>query len=185
MTSRTPATPQEDETLESPRLRLEPFAERHLTPEYVAWLNDPDVTRFSEQRFRSHTLDTCRAYVAGVAAGPGRLWAIVSKTDGTHIGNIAISVDPNHRVADVSILVGEKAVWGRGFGLEAWNLVLDFAFGRLKMRKVTAGTLACNHAMLSIMRRSGMTEEGRRIRQCLVEGEEVDVVYYGLFRSGS
>ena len=29
--------------IRAPRLRLEPFAEAHLTARYVAWLNDPDA----------------------------------------------------------------------------------------------------------------------------------------------
>ena len=42
--------------LETPRLRLEPFAEAHLTERYVRWLGDPAVMKYSEQRFRTHTL---------------------------------------------------------------------------------------------------------------------------------
>lgn len=182
MTSHSADTAPQEAVLKSERLRLEPFSSRHLTPEYVAWLNDPVVTRFSEQRFRFHTVETCRAYVSAFETGPSRLWAIISSSSDRHIGNIAATVDQNHGVADVSILIGEKAVWGDGYGLEAWTRVLDFLLNRMQMRKITAGTLACNHGMLAVMRRSGMVEEGRRIRQCLVDGEEVDVVYYGLFR---
>ena len=66
-----------DHVLESERLRLEPFAERHLTPVYVSWLNDPDVTRYSEQRFRAHTIESCRDYVSAFENSANSLWAII------------------------------------------------------------------------------------------------------------
>ena len=49
------------------------------------------------------------------------------------------------------------------------------------MRKVTAGTMAENKSMLAVMRDVGMIEEGRRLRQFLFEGREVDMVYGALF----
>ncbi len=165
----------------SDRLRLEPFAEKHLTETYVSWLNDPEVTRFSEQRFRIHTLQSCREYASAVAASADELWAIVIDADARHIGNIVAHIDMNHRVTDIGIMVGERPVWGQGFGYEAWDRVVSHLLQERAMRKVTAGTLACNKAMLSIMQRSGMVEEGRRIRQQIVDGKEVDVIYFGRF----
>jgi hypothetical protein len=35
--------------------------------------------------------------------------------------------------------------------------------------------------MLGIMRKAGMVEDGRRPRQCLFEGREVDLVHAALF----
>ena len=52
--------------LETERLTLTPFnTERHLTERYVAWLSDPDVVRYSEQRHRTHTLASCRHFAEG------------------------------------------------------------------------------------------------------------------------
>jgi RimJ/RimL family protein N-acetyltransferase len=51
------------------------------------------------------------------------------------------------------------------------------------MRKVTAGTMAINEPMLRIMYASGMVEEGRRKRQFLVDGAEIDAVLVALFAS--
>jgi RimJ/RimL family protein N-acetyltransferase len=53
------------------------------------------------------------------------------------------------------------------------------------IRKVTAGTLAVNTAMLGVMRRAGMVEDGRRRHHCLFEGRAVDVVYAALFRDST
>lgn len=166
----------------TPRLRLEPFENRHLSLRYVGWLNDPEVVRFSEQRHRHHTMETNAAYVRSFENSPHYLWAIVEReSDLGHVGNISAYVDGANGTADVGILIGDKRAWGRGYGGEAWNAVCAFLLHEGRMRKVTGGTVATNAAMLAIMRRAGMREDGRRIRQMIVDGGEVDLVHMAMF----
>lgn len=169
--------------IETCRLRIEPFSEQHLTPRYVSWLNDPDVVRYSEQRHYQHTLESCRAYWLSFAGTPNYFCAIVERDERPrHIGNISVYVSPSHSVADVGIMIGEKALWGRGYASEAWNAICDYLLKVLVIRKVTAGTLSANSSMLKVMQRGGMVEDGRRVRHCLFEGKEVDMVHTALFR---
>lgn len=168
--------------LETARLRIVPFSEAHLTPRYVAWLNDREVVRYSEQRHRHHTIESCRDYWLSFVGTPHHFWAIVVRGDQLdHIGNINAYVDEKNRLADVGILIGEKAAWGKGYGLEAWKAVCGYLLSEKRMRKVTAGTMAANNGMLRIMERSGMIPDGRRLRHYLFEGEETDIVHMALF----
>jgi RimJ/RimL family protein N-acetyltransferase len=170
-------------TLETRRLRLVPFAETHLTARYVAWLNDPQVMRFSEQRHRQHTLATCASYWRSFTGSPNYLWAIeLSGHDTRHIGNVNAYVDKRNRVAELGILIGEREQWGQGLGREAWAAACDFLLNTAHLRKVTASTLAENRSMLAIMRATGMVEDGRRSRHVLLDGHEVDLVHAALFR---
>jgi RimJ/RimL family protein N-acetyltransferase len=115
---------------------------------------------------------------------PNYLWAIVAKdTSLGHIGNISAYVDKFNQVADVGILIGEKACWGKGSGSEAWKAVLDFLIFELKLRKVTAGTMSLNQGMINIALKCGMKEEGRRKSQFLYNGSEADLVMFALFRA--
>lgn len=167
--------------LSGAKCRLEPFAERYLSARYVGWLNAPDVVRHSEQRHRRHDLASCKSYAASFAGSPHFFWAIIANDEALgHIGNISAYVDATNRVADVGIMVGERAAWGRGYGTDAWLAACRYLLLDLNLRKVTAGTLANNLGMLSVMKRSGMCEEGRRRRQALWENTEVDVVEAGL-----
>ena len=170
-------------TLESARLRLVGFGPQHLTVRYVAWLNDREVVRYSEQRFRRHTMESCAAYVRSFGNTPHYLWAIEAHTPPLgHIGNLNAFVDERNRGADLGILIGEKGAWRQGLGREAWTAACAFLLRGARMRKVTAGTLASNAAMVAIMRAAGMAEDGRRVRHVVFEGKEVDVVHAALFR---
>ena len=173
----------ESPVIMTPRLRIVPFSEEYLTTRYVGWLNDPEVVRYSEQRHRKHTLESCRQYWQSFSGSPNYFWAITAQSEGVrHIGNINAYVDEANSVADVGILVGERAVWGKGYGLEAWKAVCDYLLNEAGVRKVTAGTLATNKGMLSVMERSGMRPDGCRVRQTLMEGVEVDIVYTAIFK---
>lgn len=168
--------------IETDRCWLCPFSAEHLTERYVGWLNDPDVVRHSEQRHRRHSLESCRAYMTSFEGSAHYFMAIVAKDAALgHIGNMNAYVDSPNGVADVGILVGEKRVWGQGYGSEAWIAFTRFLLTDAGLRKVTAGTLATNGGMLGIMRRAGMEIEATRRRQALVDGRETDVVYAALF----
>ena len=170
--------------LSGEKCRLEPFEAKHLSERYVGWLNAPDVVRHSEQRHRRHDLASCRSYAASFEGSPHFFWAIMANDDALgHIGNINAYVDSINRVADVGIMVGERAAWGRGYGTDAWLAACRYLLLKLNLRKVTAGTLGNNLGMLSVMKRSGMREEGRRRRQALWEDTEVDVVEAGVLRA--
>ena len=165
------------------RLRLVPFQEHHLSERYLSWLNDRELMRYSEQRHRTHTLESCRGYWRSFTGTPNYFWAIEETQDGLgHIGNLNAYVDRTNLLADLGIVIGERAAKGRGYGLEAWQAACGFLFRELAIRKVTAGTLAVNQAMLKLMDAAGMERDGERKRHYLVAGEEVALVYAALFR---
>jgi len=162
--------------------RVLPFTERHLTQRYVAWLNQPEVVKYSEQRHRQHSLDSCRAYFESFRGSPHEFLAVEADEPALgHIGNMAVAVDEANRVGDLSILIGERRAWGTGLASRAWIAVLEELLRSGRLRKVTAGTMAANTPMLRLMERSGMTIEGRRARQFLLDGAEVDMVFAARF----
>lgn len=153
-------------------LDIIPFSKEHLTENYVSWLNDPEITKYSEQRHYVHTLKSCLDYVLSRE----HLYAI--EVDRKHIGNIDIDFDENNKTADIAILLGE--CHNMGYGSHAFSLAIEESF-RLGARKVTCGTLSNNIPMQRIAESEGMVEDGRRSRHYLCQGEEVDLIYYALF----
>ena len=118
------------------RLLIEPFNERHLTKQYVGWLNDSMLMRFSEQRHKTHTLESCCAYWQSFAGTPNYFWAIEEVQAGLgHIGNINAYADKNNLLADVGILIGEKQALNKRYGSEAWVGVSDFLFQKAELVK--------------------------------------------------
>lgn len=160
---------------------LKPFLESDVTSTYVSWLNDPDVVKYSNQRFVEHTERSCRAYLGGFRRTP-HLFLSVRTLDGhLPIGTMTTYFEPDHGIADIGIMIGDKMKWGTGYGQDAWDTLLRHLVRTRQVRKVTAGTMAPNKAMIRVFERSGMHQEGRREKQLLLEGEEVDVLYFARF----
>jgi ribosomal-protein-alanine N-acetyltransferase len=165
----------------TPRLRLRPFQAADISATYLGWLNDPEVTRFSNQRFRRHTVESCAAYLASFDGFRNSFLLIEQLQDHRPIGTATVYRNRLHGTADIGLMVGERRCWGQGYGREAWQALLDALLREEGMRKVTGGTAQPNQAMVRIMEQSGMTLEAVRARQELIEGQSVDLLYYACF----
>lgn len=172
-----------DKKIVGDRLFLSPFREEDATGDYVSWLNDPVVVRYSNQRFRRHDRASCLAYLNSFVGSDNAFLAIRTMDNNKMIGTMTAYVSLHHGTADMGLLIGERALWGRGFGLEVWNLLLTYLLQECKLRKVTAGTLRCNVGMVRVMERSGMQLEAVRAQQELVDGEPQDILYFAKFRA--
>jgi [ribosomal protein S5]-alanine N-acetyltransferase len=168
--------------LRGEQVGLRPFEIGDITARYLGWLNDPQVVRFSNQRFVRHDQDSSRKYLQSFT-GSDNLFLCMYRLDGGEaIGSMTAYVARHHGTVDVGILIGERSVWGRGYGQDAWNLLVGWLLHRPEIRKVTAGTVACNGPMLKLMERSGMRLEGARKAQEIIESQPQDVLYYARFR---
>jgi ribosomal-protein-alanine N-acetyltransferase len=162
---------------------LEPFTAADISDQYLGWLGDPDVVRFSNQRFRVHTRESSLAYL-GSFSGSGNLFlGIRLAEDRRLVGTITAYRSQPHQTADMGILIGERACWGRGIGLDAWSCLMDYLLNACHLRKVTGGTLRCNVGMVRIMERSGMLLEAVRVQQELVDQVPQDALYYAKFHA--
>ncbi len=163
-------------------VRLVPFEERHIRDDYIGWLNDKELMRYSRQRRIHHDRENCLEYLKGFRSTANHFWSIERRSDGKQIGTMTAYIDRENRVADVGILIGAPGARGTGLGREAWGLALDHLFRSEDMRKVTGGASAANAPMIRIFEHWGMLLEGTRRKQDLIDGEPCDVVLFGILR---
>lgn len=165
------------------KTRLVRFDSTDITDRYLNWLNDPTIVRFSNQRFKRHSIESSRAYLASFEDTDNLFLSIRRITGGDSIGTLTVYAAMPHGTADIGILIGAAQEWGCGYGLDAWKTASDWLIAQCCMRKVTGGTLSCNEGMRKIFERSGMHLEGTRRAQELVEGIPMDTLYYARFRN--
>jgi ribosomal-protein-alanine N-acetyltransferase len=161
---------------------LRAFTESDITATYLAWLHDKEALRFSNQRFREHSPETCLSYLRSFDHSSNLFLAVISNETQTMVGTMTAYIQEPHSTADMGILIGDRSTWGKGFGSDAWISLLNFLLTERKIRKVTGGTLSGNKGMISIMERSGMHLEGSRKAQEITDGEFQDTLYYAKFR---
>jgi RimJ/RimL family protein N-acetyltransferase len=168
--------------IETQRLKILPFNESFISQKYLAWLNDKELLKYSEQRRYTHDYNSSLSYIKSFENSKNVLAAIFLKDSGAHIGNINAYIDVHNKVADMGILIGDPIVQGKGIGLEAWISLMYYIFQKNDVRKITAGTMALNTAMLKIMDSSGMHRETIKDKQFLVGATEVDLISSAIFK---
>jgi ribosomal-protein-alanine N-acetyltransferase len=168
----TTKTPDGRVRIDAPRLYLREVVPSDATERYAAWMNDPEVTRFMETRSTSHTVQDLRQYIEAMRRKPDTLFlAIVLRDGDRHIGNIKLGpVERVHRSADVALMIGDKASWGRGYAAEVIAAVSDHAFQHLGVRKLTAGCYAGNVGSRRAFEKAGYHIEATRRSQYFCDG---------------
>ena len=146
-------------------------------------MKDPDVNKYLEARFESWPIKKLKEYVRRVKSDPNCIFmAIVLKEDNMHIGNLKLVIDRNHKYADVSIFIGEKAYWGKNIAPEALSSVVRYSFKKLKLHKLIAETYEVNKGSINAFKKAGFIIEGRRKRQYLYNGNYIDSILLGIVR---
>lgn len=170
-----------DFVLSGDKVLLKPFSTSDINDAYIGWLNDPKVVRFSNQRFLKHDRESCVRYQASFEGTDNLFMSVRRLSDDRPIGTVTAYVARHHGTVDVGIMIGDQSVWGMGYGQDAWRTMTNWLLGREDIRKLTAGTLACNFGMIKLMERSGMSLEAVRKAQEIIEGRPEDILYYAKF----
>jgi [ribosomal protein S5]-alanine N-acetyltransferase len=164
---------------------LRPLTPGDLNERYLGWINDPEVTRYTETGvFPSTAADLERYYRNVASSKTDVMFAIVHKRSGRHVGNVKLgSIHWIHRTATMGILIGDKAFWGKGVGLEATRLMAEYGFERLNLHRINLGVFVEHQAAVRCYERAGFKIEGRLREDLFQGGEHKDRLWMGLLRS--
>lgn len=167
--------------MSEPRVKLRPHTEADL-PNYVAWLNDPEVTEFTAIESGNATLEGEREWFARVSdpACRDRNWAI--EIDGRHIGNCALHLDETGGVGGFGIIIGDKTMWGKGYGAAALREVLRIGFEEIGLQRIFLHAFSKNLRGLRCYEKCGLRREGFLRRHRLKRGEWMDIVCMAILR---
>ncbi|MCB1509495.1 MAG: GNAT family N-acetyltransferase [Hyphomicrobiaceae bacterium] len=168
--------------VEAERIYLRPLTVADCSADYVGWLNDPEVSRFLETRHSEQTQASVEGFVSAVNARPNEhLFGIFLRDGDRHIGNIKVGpVGSYHPVGDVSLLIGARDCWGKGFASEAIAAVSRHALGHLGAKKLSASMYEPNQGSCKAFLKAGYKQEGLRRQHYMLDGALCDVIELGL-----
>jgi RimJ/RimL family protein N-acetyltransferase len=142
-------------------LRLLRPSDVHLG--YVNGLNDSAVNRFLVGvRSRRQTLEGVRSYVRRNMDSPNDyLFGIFLKRTNTYVGTIRLSeINLFHFCATIGICIFDrKNGWGHGYGREATESLVNFAFKKLGLHYLEGGAYLANKASVKMFLAAGFKKE--------------------------
>ena len=175
--------------LSGEKCRLKPFDEKHLRdPKYLGWLHDPEVVKslnlpsYLENPISFKQVET---YCRSLWGSSNDLFcALHLIEDDSFIGTVkAGHIDWYSGTADLGVMIGSKQMWGRGIASEALTLLAAYLFKVAKLRRLTAGVMANNPAMIRVFEKLGFQREGVFRKQDRLGDEYIDHVHLGCLRN--
>ena len=152
-------------TIETDRLILRQFTMEDAEPMFRNWANDDEVTKHLTWPTHSDvevTKMVLSDWTSHYAEPDFYNWAIVLKENGPEpIGSIAVvRITEKTRCAAMGYCMS-RAHWRKGVMPEALKAVVDFLFSEVGFNRIEAEHDVNNPASGRVMRKCGMTYEGR------------------------
>ncbi len=163
-------------------LYLRALDQRDISQTYCDWLNDSAVNRFLETRYVEQTLSGIAEFVtAKNASNDEYLFGIFLTNSHRHIGNIKLGpIRMRHRLAEVSLFIGDKSVWGKGVASRTIATVTTFGFEQLGLNKLVATMYSENSGSTKAFLKAGWQQECTLKDHYVFEGRPMDLVMVGM-----
>ncbi len=169
--------------LKGERISLSPLRYENIYTHF-SWSNDPELNRYdSELPFIEETFGSFKKRFEHLLAHPSMNSQDfeIHAEDGKLIGVVEISdISDHNRHCSVSLTIGDRDYWGKGYGRDAMGVLLDYCFNILKMHRVTAEAFEYNDAWKRLVEGMGFHKEGTVRDYVFREGRFWDKHLYAL-----
>lgn len=158
--------------LQGQRLRLRPLqaVDVHLL---LRWDDDTEVNALIGKKFDSQ--ESAAEWYSRLTHRADSL-VLGIEVGGHLIGDMELEhISWRAKTAELSICIGEREYWGRGYGAEAIGLLLDFCFGSLGLRRVYLRVYRHNLRAIKCYEKCGFRKEGVLRRSGRVGRKQGDV----------
>jgi RimJ/RimL family protein N-acetyltransferase len=161
---------------------LRPLLESDLKVEYLSWLNNPELNKYSDSFRTFPTFENdLKVFLSNYQKDSNNIvFAMCCKKTGTHFGNCSLNnIDWINRRAQFNINIGIAKYRALHF-LDVLSIIAEYSFNTLNLNKITGG--AENIDLLKLHERLGWNKEGVLANHIYRNGEYHDVVIFALLR---
>jgi RimJ/RimL family protein N-acetyltransferase len=167
--------------LTGPRVRLRAPRIEDAEAVFEAFASDAEVTRYLSWRPHTDVAETRRVITEFYNVGDHTAWLIEWRESGEIVGVCGTTRLSGHAV-ELGYCLGRQW-WGRGIMTEVVSVLLDAIRRGGRIYRVAASCHPDNAASAAVLRRSGLTFEGRLARYALLPNladEPQDMLLFGV-----
>ncbi len=142
------------------RVYLRPLEKEDMTFLRV-WANDAEIRKLTGEVMPMSQTGADQ-FLERVKNDENRVWFVVVLRESDRIIGEAglLRIFYPWRTADLTIILGDRFQWGKGYGREAVHLLLDYAFGALGLHRIAIGVVGFNERALRFYEKVGFRREG-------------------------
>ncbi len=150
----------------------------------ASWFEDPVVLAGLNLPAGGITQQSLRGYVEEFDNRRKYIIGLFTKPDERHIGFFQVHVNLSHRVAQLSVAIGDKQFRGQPPSNELSDLVVKEFFEKRGVEKFVARVLASNYKALWSMKNSNFEFEAvLREDNLMPNGERMDIAQFRQLKS--
>lgn len=171
--------------LETERFVVRSMTGNDLTDSYMKWIADPELMRnlntLPMHKTREEESQRMKAY----DNSNNFQFGAFTRQDNKLIGFFQVRIDRPHKLAEISVVIGDREWWGRNVVLEARGAIIDFLFDRLKLEKIWGMPQVRNFAAVANYRKQGFRLEGvlrGHNESAYDKGKRLDFAVFSLLR---
>ena len=149
---------------------------------FMRWYADPEIARLTRyQQAPLSSDDVQRFFYSRIMGSDFLAMAIHIRDTDRLIGTCAFSqLDGDNGSTLFHITIGEPDAWGKGYGTETTQLMLDHAFTRLALHRVALTVFEYNSRAIRSYEKSGFTIEGRARQAIFRDGRFWDEIHMSI-----
>ncbi|QHD70725.1 GNAT family N-acetyltransferase (plasmid) [Sphingobium yanoikuyae] len=164
------------------RIRLTLLEKRHLERR-VEFLNDDAVKRTLNFDFPTSLAKTEAWFQKNILSRDRVDFAFERLDDQAIIGfGGLINIDRLLRKAELYIFIGDKSVWGQGYGRDGYKLITNYGFIELGLNKVYLYQLSFNEKAITATKALGWNVDGLLRSDIFSHGELKDQYILSILR---
>lgn len=168
-------------------VRLSAEDPKVIAKSYALWSRDSEYWRLMDASIaRPFSTEAIEKFLEKVWEEMGErnfLFGIRTLAEDQLIGDVELDgVNWAHGEAFVGIALGARELWGKGYGTDAMQVILRFAFQELNLRRLTLNVFEYNPRAVRAYEKIGFKHEGRLRKALYRENRRWDVLYMGILR---
>lgn len=127
---------------------------------FAHWFNEP-LIMFQCGFAEPTDVEEERARIATDHRSEDSVWFTITDLEGNIIGETGLlRMFPAWRQTDLTIIIPDPDMQHKGYGTEAISLILDLAFKKYDMHRVSIGVVGQNANALEFYKKIGFKQEG-------------------------
>ena len=173
--------------MEGKLVRLRAYEKSDLDS-IMKWVNEEEVTdllggetlvypvsSIAEERFIE---------AASGTSNKQKSFAIETLADRRYIGGISFNViDWLNRCAGLGIVIGDKSLWGKGYGTDAMRVLMRLAFDKMNLHRLWLHVHDYNPRAIASYQKCGFKREGILRQEHFTRGRYHDTIVMGILES--
>ena len=150
--------------MEGKLVRLRAYEKSDLDA-VMKWVNDEEVTDLLGGEMLGYPVSSlAEARFIDAAASPSdrqKNFVIETLSKPKYVGGISFNViDWRNRHAGVGIVIGDKSLWGKGYGTDAMRILMRLGFDKMNLHRIWLQVHEYNTRAIASYEKCGFKREG-------------------------